>query len=368
MKGTGRLYQRGAVWWIDYGYRGDRHRESSGSHRRAEAVDLLRRRMEEMGRGQLVGRREESVTFEDLTQIIADDYKIEKRKSADRLQVSLKHLRDYFAMNRALDITTDRVMAYIRVRQDEDAANATIQKELAALKRMFNLAIQAGLVTRKPHIPSVRVDNVRTEFLEAGDLAAVIAELPEDLAMVARFAVLTGWRKREILHLNWRQVDFTAGVVRLEPGTTKNYEGREFPFGALPELDQLLRQQRDRTARVQRETGRVVATVFHRGGRPILSMRGAWKEACKRAGVPGVWFHDLRRTAVRNLERAGVSRSVAMKLTGHKTESVYCRYAIADSAAQAEGVAKLARFRDQDAATRKVVPIGNGTVTAQSGR
>ncbi len=81
--------------------------------------------------------------------------------------------------------------------------------------------------------------------------------------------------------------------------------------------------------------GRIVPFVFHRQGEQIRSMRRAWNSAIKRAGVPGAWIHDLRRTAVRNLERAGVSRSVAMNLTGHKTEAVYRRYAIADSAALA---------------------------------
>ena len=71
-------------------------------------------------------------------------------------------------------------------------------------------------------------------------------------------------------------------------------------------------------------------------------MRDAWNSACVKAGNPGAWFHDLRRSAVRNMERAGVSRSVAMKVTGHKTESIYKRYAIADVVSLEEGLKKLA--------------------------
>lgn len=93
---------------------------------------------------------------------------------------------------------------------------------------------------------------------------------------------------------------------------------------------------------MERRKGEIVRPVFHRDGDPIKSMRGAWNGVCKRAGLQGSWFHDLRRTAVRNPERAGVPRSVATKLTGHKTESVYRRYAIADEAALKEGVEKLA--------------------------
>lgn len=142
----------------------------------------------------------------------------------------------------------------------------------------------------------------------------------------------------------WRQVDFEAQEVRLEPGTTKNKEGRTFPFSAFPKLAKLLREQRECTNAVEQRTGSIVPHVFHRDGEPIKSMTGGWNGAAERAGLEGAIFHDLRRTGVRNLERAGVSRSVAMKLTGHKTEAVYRRYAIADKKAVEEGVAKLAAF------------------------
>jgi integrase len=355
--GSGRIYQRGKTWWIDYHFRGKRFRESSGSTRRKDATKLLRKRMGEMGRGKLIGPDEEKMTFDDLAQIVEDDYRVNSRKSLKRLQTSLKHLRGFFGFHRALDITTDRVRAYTRYRQDEGAANASIQKELAALKRALNLAAQAGRLTTVPHVPSVRVRNVREGFFEPGELKAVIEELPEDLRPVARFAALTGWRKAEILGLRWGAIDWDAGVVRLAPGTTKNDEGREFPFRALPELEALLEDQLERTRTVEKKNGEVVPWVFHRDGRQIKSLRGAWDAACKRAGMAGAWFHDLRRTAVRNLEKADVPRSVAMKLTGHKTESVYRRYAIADRKAMEEGVEKLARMHNGGREGRKVVPL-----------
>jgi integrase len=128
------------------------------------------------------------------------------------------------------------------------------------------------------------------------------------------------------------RADPKAGVVRLEPGSTKNDDGRSFPFAVLSELEQTLRAQRDHTTALERQQGRSIPYVFHRGGEPILNFRNAWDGACKRAWLGGRIPHDFRRTAVRNLERAGVPRSVAMKLTGHKTESVYRRYAIVSEA------------------------------------
>ena len=139
----------------------------------------------------------------------------------------------------------------------------------------------------------------------------------------------------------WRQVDFKASTIRLEPGTTKNREGRMFIM--TPELRATLEEQRVRTETLQRKTGRIIPGVFHRNGKPIGSFRKAWATACKNAGVPGRIPHDLRRTAVRNLERAGVPRSVAMKMVGHRTEAIYRRYAIVDEAMLREGAEKLAR-------------------------
>jgi integrase len=127
------------------------------------------------------------------------------------------------------------------------------------------------------------------------------------------------------------------------------------------------KEQRERTALLERKQSRIIGPVFHRAGRPIRSYGKAWKAACEDAEVAGRLVHDLRRTAVRNLERAGVSRSVAMKLTGHKTEAVYRRYAITSAADLSEGVAKLATLHDTQNSARTVIPIATGTIRAQSG-
>ena len=161
--------------------------------------------------------------------------------------------------------------------------------------------------------------------------------------------------------------DFSAGSVHLEPGSTKNREGREFPTTALPELALLLEEQRERTRKLERQIGTLIPWVFHRDGRAIRSFRTAWRNACRRAGVVGMVPHDFRRTAVRNLERAGVPRSVAMKLVGHKTEAIYRRYAIVSQRDLAEGVAKLAALPGSSAGrTVLAFPSSSGTVLTQS--
>ena len=240
---------------------------------------------------------------------------------------------------------------------DSNGAPASIRYELSILRRAFRLAQLAGKAIRPP-FPSLQVHNVRQGFFEREDFEAVRQHLPEYLKGPMTFAYLTGWgTPSEALTLEWKQVDFSAGTVRLEPGTTKNDEGRVFPFLVLPELAMLLRDQWDRTMELQFATGLAVRWVFHRKARPIKDFWKAWKIACKAAGVPSRIPHDFRRTAVRNLDRAGAPRSVAMKLTGHKTEMRVSGYAIVCESNLSEGLQKLARLHEGERKPRTVTVV-----------
>lgn len=381
-RGLGRIYQapytnpktgnkgRTRIWYIALRFRGRTIRESSHSHNRADAVRLLRRRLGEIGQGRYIPDVEKT-TYADLEQMFINDYIVNSRKSLKRARIAAKRLRAFFGGMRAVEITADRIDEYKRVRLESNIARrpgatrhpkpATVNNELAALKRMFTLGIRAEKVARRPYIQVLEARNTRTGFFEEPEFRAVRDQLHEDVKPLVEFAYLTGWRIGEILPLQWKQVDFRAGTIRLEPGTTKNDEGRVFPFKALPALDALLRRQRERTEAVSRARDEVVPWVFHRDGTPIKTFRTAWRRACSAAGLAGRIPHDFRRTAVRNLERAGVPRSVAMKLTGHKTESIYRRYAIVSEADLSGGVGKLAVLHERDAhSTRTIVPLTAG--------
>lgn len=347
-RGTGSVYKpvnRGKVsafWWIRYWVRAKQYRENTQTARKSEALAMLDERRTKARRGELPGGTFERTGFEDLAKLVVSDYTKEGRKSLDRALRSLARLRKSFGRDLALSITPARVENYIAARLAAGAARATVRLELAALGRMFTLGERFSLVARRPRFPSVAVENARHGFFEDADFRRVLTHLADELRPLVSFMFWTGWRLSEVKSLEWRQVDFGAGVVRLEPGSTKNGEGREFPFGVLPELAGMLREQRQRTDALQRERGRIVQHVFHRDGEPIRDLYAAWRSACRLAGVPGRLMHDFRRTAVRRLERSGVSRSVAMKLTGHKTESIYRRYAIVAGADLAEGVRRVA--------------------------
>jgi integrase len=193
---------------------------------------------------------------------------------------------------------------------------------------------------RAPSIRLLAENNIRVGFVEDETFAALEAELPEHLRSLAVCGFVTGWRKQELLSRRWHHVDLDAAWIRLDPGETKNGKGRQFPL--IPRLREALEGQHKRKQVIARRSGRIVDHLFfYDTGDPIRDFRSAWKSACKRAGCPGLLFHDLRRTAARNLIRAGVPERIAMDLTGHLTASVFKRYAIVDEGMLVEGAAKL---------------------------
>lgn len=118
----------------------------------------------------------------------------------------------------------------------------------------------------------------------------------------------------------------------------------------------------------QAETEAVIPWVLHHGTKRIIDdyFSEHWREARRKTGLPSRILHDFRRTAVKNLERAGVPRSVAMELTGHKTESVYRRYAIVNEADLSEGLKKLARlFHARDTAQLHYATVCRGDSTTK---
>jgi integrase len=222
----------------------------------------------------------------------------------------------------------------IAERMEAKARNGEINRELALLKRMFSLTTKQGQLIYRPYIAMLKEDNVRTGFFEHDQFLAVLKHLPHELQPVITFGYLTGWRiSSEVLPLEWRQVDFKAGEVRLDKGTTKNGEERVFPMTV--ELRTLLEARKAEHDRLKK-AGMIIPNVFfrmvadERGGekkpRLIIAFTKAWKVAVRDAGCPGRIPHDLRRTAVRNFVGSGIQETVAMKLTGHKTRSVLDRY------------------------------------------
>jgi integrase len=323
MRGIGRIYRRGNIWWIYYHHRGKAYRESSNSESESTARALLKKRIGEIGKGKLIGPKEERLTFEDLAEDLRNDYKINGKRSLRSVELSIAHLKEMFAMTRAVDITTDKVRQYISDRQDEKAANASINRELSALKRMYKLAVISGRLANAPYIPMLQENNARQGFIDHAQFLALRDALPGYLKDPITFLYFSGWRLGELRTLEWRSVDMAGGVIRLRSENSKNYTTRILPIsGELADVIKRAYENRRMDCR----------HVFQSTGRPIGDFRKAWNKACTAAGLQGTICHDLRRTAVRNFLRAGTPERVAMALTGHKTRSIFDRYNIVSEA------------------------------------
>lgn len=178
IRGTGRVYQQTVpdratgkrrkvrTWAIRYyNRRTGQHENEYGFKNMSDAERILRTRLADQDRGRLIGTAIERTDFADLRKMIEADYKANGRRSSKRLEQSLAHLREAFGQARAVDISEDRITDYVAARLKEGAAVASVNRELAALRRMFTLAYDAQRVGRKPRIRTYHEDNVRHRIL-----------------------------------------------------------------------------------------------------------------------------------------------------------------------------------------------------------
>jgi integrase len=284
------------------------------------------------------------------------------------------------------DLNAEAIDRYVQRRADEGAKPATINRETQLLGQALRLAVRRGNFARVPEIRRLREDNARQGFFEAAEYEVMVAHLPAHLRDLAAFAYLTGWRRGEILTLTWADVDRDSGIIRLRPENSKNRRGRVLAIEG--ELVPLLEQRwQARVVKDSQGIQHVVEWVFHRRGRPIVDFRKAWAAACAKAGfarpklddtgspvldskgqpvmVPTKLVHDFRRTAARNLVRAGVPERVAMAVTGHLTRSMFDRYNIVAEDDLRSAMQRTAAYHRAASRTATVGALPTRTANAQ---
>ena len=315
----------GRVYWIDYLVDGQRRRERIGPNKEA-AEQRYREVKSAITEGRYIQKSPDARNrFKDLAAWYLELPEVKAKRSYDRDKRSLKLLLPFFGDRLLRDIKPGLVEAYRQRRLGEPSgrtpstltAPATVNREIACFKTIFNKALKNGKAERNPvlGVKQLKENNERDRILSLDEYIRLLAECPAYLKPIVKLAYHSGMRISEILNLKWDRVDLKEGFIRLKAEDTKTREPRAVPltcdlvgmFKALPR-------------------GLPGVKVFTRAGDPINSIREVFEGACKRALIEDFTFHDFRHTAINNWRLQGHDYFRIMAASGHKTMQVFKRY------------------------------------------
>ncbi len=295
----------------------------------------LRRKMGDAERGVAPENEIRKLRYGNLRQALLDDYTRRGNKSLQTLADGTDTIWGLSALDRFFGysstnqgsfvnaITVDRICDFVRKRQEGKTGSAAINRSLALLRRMFNIARTEGKVQFMPVVRLLKEPPPRKGFLTRAQFGHLLSKLPAHLRPLVTFLYYCGVRVGEATQIEWGQVDLQGALIRLEGEQTKTSEARVVP---LPDV--LV----DSLKGVKKKEGLVFSD---------RNLRQEWSVATKAAEMPGLIVHDLRRSAIRNLIAAGVPEKVAMSVSGHKTRAVFDRYHIVDAADVVNAMSKL---------------------------
>ena len=319
---------------LRYTVDGERKSEATNCTSKTAAHQLLTDRLGKADRGELADFMEyKNVTFASVAARLRTFYKEELRRSLDKLEISLKRLEDIFGIDcRVVSITPERISEYRAFRLAQPGTQfPTVNRELAALKTAFRLAVAEGKMRKMPQfkISSEKDRKDEGEFSK-DQLAALQVHAPAYLKPLLRWLSLTGMRIMEPLGLTWGEVNLEHGELRLAGRRTKNGEQKVLHISG--DLLELLKERRNAPTACDR--------VFtDPEGQPLRydAVLDHFQQSCKRAEikegftdangtarVPG--FHDFRRTFARMADRAGVPHRTIMEIAGWKSVAMLLRY------------------------------------------
>lgn len=358
------VFQKQGVWWIDYYVSGLRKRERIGPDKRLAATVLQKRKVEIAEGKYLDKQRPITTTVDELAEVYLkwigpdEEAGIPARKRAWKTGdgYAIGKLREYFGGQRLTAITPAVVEQYRTWRRTSlsrfgrPVLPATVNRELAVLRHMFNtarkglLVLKGGVPTENPvsQVSFEREHNERERVLSAEEFQAVYHAAADWLKPMLLVAYHTGMRRSEIRQLSWEHVDLKRDLIRLRSGDTKTDEARLIP------LNQTLRELFDGLPR-----GIGTSLIFRnlRTGQAYTkaAVSMAFQRACHGAGIAHATFHDQRHTFVTNARRAGIDYLRIMAITGHKTMRVFKRYNLIDEADLRDAMNRLDTYMDTSA-------------------
>ena len=323
--GTGTLFKRGNIWYVSFWVDGRQVQISTGSANIQDAKRLRDQILGKKARGEFAQTASDNIICDELLNDLLEHALANLKPSTEKIfkWCIEANIRPYFGSRKAQKITTQTLKDYRKKRLAEGRSESTCNRELSILRIALNLGRKCTppKVTAIPHFPMVREQNARQGFLSDEQYTRLREALPDYLKPLFVVAYFTGVRLGELLAWTWDKVDFKQSFITLSAAQTKSGYSR-----AVPIIDGDMRTW----LQLAHDTADGCDHVFHRDGSPIKHFRAAWRTACKSADVPDLKFHDLRRTAVRNMRRAGVPQVVRMRITGHRTDSMERRYNIVD--------------------------------------
>jgi len=355
-------------FWYGFTFRGKRVQKSTKVTNEREAENIEKAAWVQLARGEVAiadKPKAERKTVGQMLDVLENDFKArgkDKPKNLNLISVVKKDLGDRWAD----ELTTAAVTTYIKNarkpskkqkgRQSKSLADSTIKHRLQILASAFELENYAREEAKLdplliPRFPKLTKDGVRSGFLSRPQFDSLYSHLPEDVKDFALFLYITGWRRGAVASLEWS--DVLDGNIYLRGVMSKN--GKPYFVPIVAELTQLI-ERRKEARTVEKPEGIVITNlVFHRGGEAVLEFRKAWAAACRKAGCPGTIVHDMRRSAARNLIRAGVDKDTVKMIGGWKTDSMLTRYNVVGEGDLRGWLEQLAKY--SEAESKKVVTM-----------
>lgn len=319
------VYKRGRMWWLSLSHRGQQIRKSTGTCNKQLALRIYAKVKHQLEEGQWFGDQTPStITFAQLLDRYLREHSfVHKRpKTYVRDCGMANHLRPEFGEYHLEEISPSMIVAYKAKRRKEGAAPRTINHEVGLMRHSYNLALKEWGWARENPVTKVSAEPVRTSlerWLREEEEACVVAVSPPWLQDLILFAIHTGLRQSELLHLQWSMIDMNRRTLTLS-------EQKNGAIDTLPLNQTAMEVLGERAKAHPAQTGYVFATPkgTPRGPRNVLR---AFYQACRAAGIAHCRFHDLRHTFATRLVQRGVDLYTVQKLGRWKTLSMVQRYA-----------------------------------------